>query len=296
MLRTSSTTVGDLVRSIRSSKLHSDTPLLDCQLLLSKCLNRSKSWLLAHDEYCLTDEEAQSYASLLARRIAGEPIAYILGSQGFWDMELMVTPDTLIPRPETELLVETVLATCGPGYQRVVDLGTGTGAIAIAIQRERPNWEVWATDFSSAALTIAKKNDAEWSAGKIQFLQGHWLSNFGPEQFDLIISNPPYIQHNDSHLQALQHEPTSALTASDTGMADLKTIISQSTRCLKNGGRLMLEHGYDQQAQVAELLEKEGFTEITLLADYNHIPRAISTRWAPNRCQQVQQDQERDDE
>ena len=289
MLRTSSTTVGDLVRSIKSSKLPSDTPLLDCQLLLSECLQRSKGWLLAHDEYCLTDEEAQTYTSLLARRIAGEPIAYILGSQGFWDMELRVTPDTLIPRPETELLVETVLATCGSAYQRVVDLGTGTGAIAIAIQRERPNWEVWATDFSSAALTVAEKNAVDWSAGKIQFLQSHWLSKFGPEEFDLIISNPPYIQHNDNHLQALQHEPTSALTASDNGMADLKTIIRQSTRCLKPGGRLLLEHGYDQQAQVTELLEKEGYTEIVLLADYNHIPRAVLTRWAPDRCQQAQE-------
>ncbi len=283
MLQSSSTTVGDIIRSIGSANLCSDTPLLDCHLLLSRCLNKPKSWLLAHDEYCLTDDETQIYESLLERRIAGEPIAYILGSQGFWDMELTVTPDTLIPRPETELLIETVLATCGSTHQRVIDLGTGTGAIAIAIQRERPNWEVWATDVSAAAIAIAEKNAAEWSATGIKFLQRNWLTNLGKRKFDLIVSNPPYIEQNDRHLPPLQYEPASALTASDAGMADLKTMIRQATGSLTAGGRLLLDHGYDQQTQVSDSMKNEGYTDIALLADYNHVPRAVLARWSPDR-------------
>ena len=280
----SNPTVGNLIHSIGDSGLCSDTPILECHLLLSNCLNRSKSWLLAHDDYHLTNEEAQEYASLLSRRIAGEPIAYILGSQGFWDMELVVTPDTLIPRPETELLVETVLAIHDAEFHRVIDLGTGSGAIAIAIQRERPDWEVFATDYSSAALTVAVKNANEWSKGKINFLKSDWLKAFGSCAFDLIVSNPPYIREQDSHLPALHHEPQSALTAPDAGMADLNTIIEQSTRCLKPGGQILLEHGYHQQKDVAAYLHENGYTDIELFDDYNNTPRAVMARWVPGDC------------
>lgn len=259
----------------------SDTPSFDYQLLLSACLHKTKSWMIAHDDYCLTPAELQSLTALLDRRLKGEPIAYILGSQGFWDMELTVTPDTLIPRPETELLVETILAIYDSAPRRIIDLGTGSGAIPIALQRERPDWELYATDYSLSALQVAKTNAAKWAASNVNFLLGDWLQSLGSGKFDLIVSNPPYIEPKDQHLKALQFEPLAALVAQDRGLADLRSIIRQSIRCLKPQGYLVLEHGYDQQGDVADLLTEAGYTQLKLLEDHNSTPRAVIARLQP---------------
>jgi len=258
----------------------SESPSLDCQLLLSFVLDKSKSWMLAHGDHPLTHDEYAQLRALLNRRASGEPVAYILGSQGFWDMELIVTPETLIPRPETELLVETILTGCTGVFHRVLDLGTGTGAIAIALKRERPDWEVFATDYSTGALQVAKKNISEWANGEINLLRGDWLTALSSQGFDLIVSNPPYIQSNDKHLTALEFEPGSALVSQDQGLADLKKIITQSSRCLKQGGKLILEHGYNQQYSVVAMLRDNGYKNITVYADTNHIPRAVMAAWS----------------
>ncbi|MFT4712771.1 MAG: release factor glutamine methyltransferase [Candidatus Azotimanducaceae bacterium] len=270
--------IAEAVRFSDKLTLISDTPTLDCQLLLSACLDKTKSWMIAHDDYCLTPNELQSLTTLLNRRLKGEPIAYILGSQGFWDMELTVTTDTLIPRPETELLVETILATYDSAPRSIIDLGTGTGAIPIALQRERPNWELYATDHSFSALQVAKTNAAEWAASKVSFLLGDWLQSLGSKKFDLIVSNPPYIEIDDQHLQALHFEPQTALIAQDRGLADLTSIIRQSRRCLKTKGYLVLEHGYNQQSDVTNLLIEAGYEHFRLLEDYNNTPRAVIAR------------------
>ena len=274
-------TIADVILSIANSSLDSDTPLLECHLLLTASLGRPKSWLIAHDDYRLSESEFKTYSDLLARRIDNEPIAYILGSQGFWDMDLTVTQDTLIPRPETELLIEIILSTHGTEPHRAIDLGTGTGAIAIALKRERPEWQVYASDLSPKALSIAKTNAIKWTNNQIGFLRSNWLNGFGPKEFDLIVSNPPYINEIDEHLQALEFEPRSALVASDEGYSDFKTIIDQAVHCLKFGGKLLLEHGYDQRDSVTELLNNRGYSDIQVFDDYNNTPRAVMACWTP---------------
>jgi release factor glutamine methyltransferase len=270
--------IAEAVKLSDGLSIISDTPTFDFQLLLSACLYKTKSWIIAHDDYYLTSDEVKSLTTLLDRRLKGEPIAYILGSQGFWDMALTVTPDTLIPRPETELLVETILATYDSAPRSVIDLGTGTGAIPIALQRERPNWELYATDFSFSALQVAQTNAAEWAESKVHFLLGDWLQSLGSEKFDMIVSNPPYIETDDQHLKALHFEPQTALVASERGLADLRSIIQQSRRCLKPKGYLVLEHGYDQQTDVKNLLLEAGYVHFRLLEDYNNTPRAVIAR------------------
>jgi len=259
----------------------SDTPSLDCQLLLSKVLGKPKSWLLAHNDYLLTNVEYQQLLKLIDRRAAGEPIAYILGCQGFWDMDLFVTPATLIPRPETELLVEVILANCSPAFHRVVDLGTGSGAIAIALQRERPNWEIYASDYSHGALRVAKQNAAQWAGDMISFVLGDWMTAFNSQKFDLVVSNPPYIQSEDKHLDALGFEPRTALVAQNKGLEDLRAIIFQSSRCLKPSGQLVLEHGFDHQPHVIKSLLENGYSDIREFTDVNKIPRAVIATWQP---------------
>ncbi|WP_026075581.1 peptide chain release factor N(5)-glutamine methyltransferase [Noviherbaspirillum massiliense] len=232
---------------------------LEGRILLSHALGLSRVQLVTQSERELSAEEAQTLSELFQRRLQGEPIAYITGEREFFGLPFHVTPDVLIPRPETELLVELALERL-PRHGRVLDLGTGSGAIAVVLAATRSDASVTAIDLSAAALTIAMRN-AERNRANVTFLQGSWYSPLGNEQFDLIVSNPPYIAAGDRHLSEgdLRFEPASALTDHADGLSALRTIVSGAGKHLAPGGWLLMEHGYDQAAAVRDLLAQHGY-------------------------------------
>lgn len=240
------------------------TPELDVELLLAFVLGTSRARLRSHAEDVATDAQSQRYLELLERRATGEPLAYVLRRKDFWSLRLIVTPAVLVPRPETELLVERALALRPEDFGRVADLGTGSGAIALALAHERPGWQVAATDLSEAALTVARENAQSLNLGRVQFLQGSWLEPLAGRTFDLIISNPPYIDAADPAMSdpALRHEPRSALTPGPDGMASLRTIIGLAAAHLERDGWLLLEHGAGQAGEVARELVAHGFRHV----------------------------------
>ncbi|WP_069469943.1 peptide chain release factor N(5)-glutamine methyltransferase [Candidatus Marithrix sp. Canyon 246] len=232
---------------------HSDTPRLDAEVLLCHVLDVTRSYLYAWSDKIITDNQYNQFQQLLEHRIKNVPIAYIMGHKEFWSLDLQVSENTLIPRPETELLVELVLAHLESDSQaKVIDLGTGSGAIALAIAKERVNCNVIATDKSTTALAIAKQNARNLGLEQVKFLQSDWLNNLGIA--DVIVSNPPYIAAADHNLN--QHEPRTALVAGNDGLSDIRTIIAQAPKHLTDGGYLLLEHGYDQAAAVRQLLKQ----------------------------------------
>ncbi|MDD0975134.1 peptide chain release factor N(5)-glutamine methyltransferase [Pseudomonas fontis] len=242
----------------------SPTARLDTELLLAAAIGKSRSYLHTWPERIVTSEAAQTFAEYLQRRRAGEPVAYILGQQGFWNLDLEVAPHTLIPRPDTELLVETALALLPATPMRVLDLGTGTGAIALALASERRGWKVTAVDRVLEAVALAERNRQRLQLDNVTVLNSHWFSALQGQQFELIISNPPYIAAEDPHLVAgdVRFEPSSALVAGPDGLDDLRQIITQAPQHLLPGGWLLLEHGYDQAAAVRELLAQHHFEQI----------------------------------
>jgi len=235
------------------------------QCLLQKVLQVARVYLLAHPERSLTAVEFGHYKELLQRRLQGEPVAYILGEREFFGLNLKVTPATLIPRPDTELLVELALQRI-PARQHctVLDLGTGSGAIAVAIAHERPQAEVLACDAAAAALTVAQENARALGLSNTWFVQSDWFAALGTQRFALIVSNPPYIAAGDVHLAQgdVRFEPVSALISGADGLDDIRHIINQSSAHLVAGGWLLLEHGYDQAARVRSLLEAANFEDI----------------------------------
>jgi release factor glutamine methyltransferase len=245
-----------------------DTPRLDAAILLAEALRKPRSYLYAWPEQPLTLEQVQRFTELLNRRLASEPLAYIIGRREFWSLELAVTPATLIPRSETELLVELALDRIPPdGAMRIADLGTGSGAIALAIARERPKTQVIATDNSAAALTVACLNARKLGIDNVEFCQGDWCTALPGEPLDVIVCNPPYVAMTDPHLQRgdLRFEPVAALVAGPDGLDAIRSITAQAMGHLQAGGWLLLEHGYNQGEQVVTLLRARGFTEV---ADY----------------------------
>jgi len=242
----------------------SPTPRLDAELLLAHALGKSRSYLHTWPERELDAPQLERYQAALARRQAGEPVAYILGQQGFWSLELEVASHTLIPRPDTELLVETVLALLPATPATLLDLGTGTGAIALALASERPAWRLTGVDRVAEAVALAERNRARLKLANASFVASHWFSALAGQRYQLIVSNPPYIAANDRHLAEgdVRFEPSSALVAGADGLDDIRLIIQQSPDYLQAAGWLLLEHGFDQAAAVRELLSARGFSAV----------------------------------
>ena len=252
---------------------------LDAQLLLLHVLGRAqtdRAWLLAHDTDPLAPEQGAAFTLLCGRRAGGEPLAYIVGRKEFYGLALMVDPRVLVPRPDTETLVEWALELTGSG-STVVDLGTGSGAIALAIKKHRPDAIVEAVDMSAPALAVAAAN-AQALGLDVRFRQGSWL-DATETRYDLIVSNPPYVAEADPHLDALQHEPLAALAAGPDGLRDIRTIVSQAPAHLRRGGWLLLEHGHDQAAAVRGLLAEAGFQRVASRRDLAGIERCSGGQW-----------------
>jgi len=247
-------TLGDLLARAAELAPVSASPRLDVELLLCVATGCSRTLLYARPETELTDTQKQDFARLFARRLSGEPMAYILGEREFWSLTLQVTPATLIPRPETELLVELAIARVTEPRARVLDLGTGSGAIALALAHERPTWQITGVDRSAAALAVAEANRAALALGNVQFRAGDWLAGEGG-RYHLIVANPPYVDPADAHLDQgdVRFEPRAALVAAEHGLADLRAIAAAAPDHLLPGGWLLLEHGADQGTAVRAL-------------------------------------------
>lgn len=259
----------------------SDSPRVDADCLLQHLLQQDRSWLRLHADAVLEPALLADFEQALARRLQGEPVAYITGARGFWSLDLQVGPATLIPRPDTELLVEWALELLPRNaVARVLDLGTGSGAIALAVKKERPGCEVVAVDASVAALAMAAAN-AERLQLDISLRQSDWFAALDGRQFDLILGNPPYIAADDPHLAQgdLRFEPRSALVAADAGLSDLSRIINAAPEYLAPGGWLLLEHGYEQSEAVRELLNRQGFEAIATRRDFGGNERSSGGRW-----------------
>lgn len=260
---------------------NSDTPALDAELLLAHVLGKSRSYLRTWPEHELTNDQLGQFEALLARRRQGEPVAYLLGNQGFWSLELQVSTDTLIPRPDTERLVELALELGPSGPARVLDLGTGTGAIALALAAERRHWQVIGVDRMSGAVALAEENGRHLKLENAQFLASDWFGSVAGQLFDLIVSNPPYIAADDPHLQQgdVRFEPASALVSGADGLDDIRHITGAAPAYLKANGWLLLEHGWQQADAVRQLLEQRGFTGVQSWRDLGGHQRVSGGRW-----------------
>ncbi len=286
-----------------AARLNSEEAGYEAQLLLQAVLGVNRAWIISHANDVLETLSNIAFEALINRRLNGEPVAYILGHREFYGLDLLVTPDTLIPRPDTETLVEAVLAKIPVAYPAnslyeeisVLDLGTGSGAIALAIAKNRPEVLLTAVDASIGALEVAKKNAQNLAISNVQFVLSHWFDgladeNNGCAKFDIIVSNPPYIEQSDIHLSQgdLRFEPISALASGKDGLDDIRQIIDSCLIHLKPQGWLMLEHGYNQAELVADLMAETGLTCISTIKDLGgndrvtiaKNPLIVSTHWA----------------
>lgn len=272
-------TVADAIRDA-ASRLPGAEARMEAELLLAHALGKPRSWFYAHAGDVMQPREREAFQRLLQRRGEGEPVAQIIGRRGFWSLDLVVTRDTLIPRPETELLVEAALARL-PRIQpaTVVDLGTGTGAIALAVASERPLADVTAVDASAAALEVARDNALE-AGVPVRLLRGDWFAPVAAERFDFVLSNPPYIPEGDPHLRQgdLRFEPRGALASGRDGLDAIRAITGAAPAHLNPGGWLMLEHGHDQGAAVRALLQQAGFIRVATERDLEHRERVTLGR------------------
>lgn len=257
----------------------SDSAQLDAELLLAFVLGRPRAYLRAHPEQILQPDAVARYQQLLARRARGEPLAYLTGEREFWSLTLSVTPDVLVPRPETELAVERCLAAGPAGRGTAADLGTGSGAIALALASERPQWQLWACDRSDAAVGVARGNASRLHLRNIEFVVGDWFVPLRGRRFDLIVSNPPYVAADDAALQQLRYEPAMALSPGPTGLEALRQIVLDARAQLVPGGALVLEHGAAQARSVAQMLVAAGYARVRCYADLAGHDRVTEARW-----------------
>lgn len=260
----------------------SDSALLDAEILLCRVLDKERSHLRAWPDKRLPAEHAGAFWALVHERQQGKPIAYITSSREFWSREFYVTPDVLIPRPDTELLIELALRLIPQNRPAsLIDLGTGSGIIAITLAAERPQADVIAADFSQAALAVARHNAQQHQLSRIRFYHSNWFEQVPAATFDLVISNPPYIAEDDSHLQQgdIRFEPQSALVAAQQGLSDIRTIAGQARARLNNGGHLLIEHGYNQQQTVQAIFTELGYDEVETHTDLSGQPRATYGQW-----------------
>ena len=241
----------------------------EARLLLAAAAGLSEASVFAHPERELAEESCARYRQWAARRANGEPVAYILGRKEFYGLDLAVNPAVLIPRPETELLVELALSR---RFSSVLDLGTGSGAIALALKRHRPDARITAVEASSEALMVAQGNAARLGLD-VDFVHGHWLRPVAGRRFDLVVSNPPYVAEDDVHLQALRHEPKAALVSGADGLTAMREIVAGAAHCLNPGGCLLVEHGFGQAAAVRALFRAAGLEDIQTWPDLAGIPR-----------------------
>ena len=261
-----------------------DSPRLDAELLLCHVLSVTSASLYTWPEKLLMPAQWQCYWLLVEARCLGKPIAHLIGRQGFWSLDLQVNVSTLIPRPETELLVEVVLELNLPAQASVLDLGTGSGAIALALASEQPHWHVVGVDQSAEAVSLAQINAVRCNLARVTFYQGDWAQGLVKDvhkPLHCVVSNPPYIDAQDPHLSQgdVRYEPLSALVANDHGMADINTIAQQVAQLLAVGGWLVFEHGYDQALKVAKLLTGLGFEQVVTRQDYNGQDRVTLGQW-----------------
>jgi len=265
----------------RAPLLHavSESPRLDIELILCHILQKNRTWLYTWPDHLLADESLRQFETCLARRETGEPIAHIIGEREFWSLPLLVNNSTLIPRPDTEVVVEQVLASFAEDaptqVRRCLDLGTGTGAIALALASEKKHWQVLAVDRSADAVALARTNVARLRLPNVQVLCSDWFSAIPAQTFDVIVSNPPYIDPQDSHLEQgdVRFEPRSALVAGNAGLADIEAILEQAPAYLAVGGWLLIEHGYDQGRAVRDLFCASGLVQVSTRRDYAHNER-----------------------
>lgn len=247
----------------------------DTELLLAHVLGVDRAYLFTWPERSVDGVDEDAFMALIARRAEGEPVAYLTSQQAFWSLDFYVDAHCLIPRPETELLVEEALKRVQKTKARVADLGTGSGAIAISLAHEQPSWEIYAIEQDKAALSIAQKNALRHDCQQIQFIENNWLSGLKLPLLDLIIANPPYIAADDPYLSpsVRAYEPRAALISAETGLADLKIIIQQAKKALTPGGQLLLEHGFEQAEAVCAMLQAAGYQAIESKEDLAGHPR-----------------------
>lgn len=271
------------LREAISQLQESDSPRRDAEILLEYVTGKGRTWILAFGETELTDAQRQQLAALLARRRRGEPIAHLIGEREFWSLPLFVSPATLIPRPDTECLVEQALARLPAASCRILDLGTGTGAIALALASERPDCDVTAVDRMPEAVALAQRNATRHAITNVRILQSDWFSALAGNQFEMIVSNPPYIDELDPHLSQgdVRFEPLTALVAGDHGMADIKHIIERARAVLMPEGMLLLEHGWQQGTAVRDAFVRAGYHDVETCRDYGDNERVTLGRWRP---------------
>lgn len=260
---------------------NSDSPRRDAEILLRHVTGKTRTYILAFGETGLTPDQAEALETLLERRVRGEPVAHLIGVREFWSLPLFVSAATLIPRPDTECLVEQALVRLPALPARILDLGTGTGAIALALASERPDCTVIAVDSVPAAVELAQRNATHLALSNVTVHQSHWFDDLAAQRFNMIVSNPPYIDERDPHLQQgdVRFEPKTALVAGEEGLADLITIIRQGRQWLLPGGWMLLEHGWQQGESVRQIFNEAGFQQVETCRDYGGNERLTLGQW-----------------
>ena len=272
-------TVQELLRS--GSDLPTDSARRDTEILLCHCLGKPRAWLYTWPEKEVARDCARDFEKLLAQRREGVPVAYLTGEREFWSLQLAVSDATLIPRPETETLVSWALELALPNAASVLDLGTGSGAIALALASERPHWRVTALDVSQEALQVARGNAVRTRLTSVHFVQSDWYQAVTGQRFNVLLANPPYIDGDDPHLALgdVRFEPRSALVSSDSGLEDLGRLVTGAPDQLLDGGWLLLEHGFEQANAVRVMLHDAGFSQVSTRRDMSGQQRITGGRW-----------------